>query len=406
MAVNLVSIVTQFLSPDLVARIASALGLDLSAAQKAIGGSVPAILAGLVGVASKPEGARQLSSVLAQQSPNILDNLTSVIGGSAQKTFAESGSNLLSTLLGGGATNALATSISKFAGISGSASSSLVGMLGPVVLGVLGKEQRSSGLDAGGLASLLQSQKDQIAAAIPSGLADRLGGSGLLSALDSGLRRGAAASAAAMSGAAGAAERTIAGASQATYAMGSDASSRASKATAGTWPIWVLGLAVLAGLGWYLLSRESGDKVAEQVQPPAAQPAPPLRTTATQLPEQPGGTVGLAPAILTAGGVNLASQVNVSVGALRTALAGITDVGSAEAALPRIRDAKAQLDRVSALAEQLPPDGKRALAGLVASVIPAINTLCDRALALPGVSSVAKPAIDELRVRLDSLSHA
>jgi hypothetical protein len=74
--------------------------------------------------------------------------------------------------------------------------------------------------------------------------------------------------------------------------------------------------------------------------------------------------------------------------------------------LPRIRDAKAQLDRVSALAEQLPPDGKRALAGLVASVIPAINTLCDRALALPGVSSVAKPAIDELRVRLDSLSHA
>jgi hypothetical protein len=398
MAVNLVSIVTQFLSPDLVARIASALGLDLSAAQKAIGGSVPAILAGLVGVASKPEGARQLSSVLAQQSPNILDNLTSVIGGSAQKTFAESGSNLLSTLLGGGATNALATSISKFAGISGSASSSLVGMLGPVVLGVLGKEQRSSGLDAGGLASLLQSQKDQIAAAIPSGLADRLGGSGLLSALDSGLRRGAAASAAAMSG--------VAGASQATYAMGSDASSRASKATAGTWPIWVLGLAVLAGLGWYLLSRESGDKVAEQVQPPAAQPAPPLRTTATQLPEQPGGTVGLAPAILTAGGVNLASQVNVSVGALRTALAGITDVGSAEAALPRIRDAKAQLDRVSALAEQLPPDGKRALAGLVASVIPAINTLCDRALALPGVSSVAKPAIDELRVRLDSLSHA
>jgi len=398
MAVNLVSIVTQFLSPDLVARIASALGLDLSAAQKAIGGSVPAILAGLVGVASKPEGARQLSSVLAQQSPNILDNLTSVIGGSAQKTFAESGSNLLSTLLGGGATNALATSISKFAGISGSASSSLVGMLGPVVLGVLGKEQRSSGLDAGGLASLLQSQKDQIAAAIPSGLADRLGGSGLLSALDSGLRRGAAASAAAMSG--------VAGASQATYAMGSDASSRASKATAGTWPIWVLGLAVLAGLGWYLLSRESGDKVAEQVQPPAAQPAPPLRTTATQLPEQPGGTVGLAPAILTAGGVNLASQVNVSVGALRTALAGITDVGSAEAALPRIRDAKAQLDRVSALAEQLPPDGKRALAGLVASVIPAINTLCDRALALPGVSSIAKPAIDELRVRLDSLSHA
>jgi hypothetical protein len=190
MAVNLVSIVTQFLTPELVARIASALGLDLVAAQKAIGGSVPAILAGLVGVSSKPEGARQLSGALAQQPPNILDNLTNVIGGSAQKAFAETGSNLLSTLLGGGATNALATSISKFAGISGAASSSLIGMLGPVVLGVLGKEQRSAGLDASGLASLLQSQKDQIAAAIPSGLADRLRGSGLLSALDSGHAHG------------------------------------------------------------------------------------------------------------------------------------------------------------------------------------------------------------------------
>jgi hypothetical protein len=268
-----------------VARIASALGLDLSAAQKAIGGSVPAILAGLVGVASKPEGARQLSSVLAQQSPNILDNLTSVIGGSARKAFAESGSNLLSTLLGGGATNALGTSISKFAGISGSASSSLVGMLGPVVLGVLGKEQRSSGLDAGGLASLLQSQKDQIAAAIPSGLADRLGGSGLLSALDSGLRRGAAASAAAMSG--------VAGASQATYAMGSDASSRASKATAGTWPIWVLGLAVLAGLGGICFAR-SGDKVAEQVQPAAQRPGPRARLRRNSSNRRDGGP---APAI-------------------------------------------------------------------------------------------------------------
>jgi hypothetical protein len=206
-----------------------------------------------------------------------------------------------------------------------------------------------------------------------------------------------------MSGAAGAAERTIAGASQAAYAMGRDAS-RAGNA-AGTWPIWVLGLAVLVGLGWYLLSHEPGDKVAEQVQPPA-QPTTPLRTTATRLAEQPGGTVGLAPANLTVGEINLANQVNASMGALRIALAGINDAGSAEAALPRIRDAKAQLDRVSALAEQLPPDGKRALARLVASVMPAINTLCDRALALPGVSSVAKPAIDELRVRLDSLSHA
>ena len=47
------------------------------------------------------------------------------------------------------------------------------------------------GLDANGLANLLSSQKDQITAAMPSGLADMLGASGMLDALDGSLRRGA-----------------------------------------------------------------------------------------------------------------------------------------------------------------------------------------------------------------------
>jgi len=41
MAASLVSVVMQFLTPDLIAKIASGLGLDRSVAQKAIGGAVP-----------------------------------------------------------------------------------------------------------------------------------------------------------------------------------------------------------------------------------------------------------------------------------------------------------------------------------------------------------------------------
>ena len=40
MATNLVSVVMQFLTPDMIAKIASALGLDRSLAQKAIGGAI------------------------------------------------------------------------------------------------------------------------------------------------------------------------------------------------------------------------------------------------------------------------------------------------------------------------------------------------------------------------------
>ena len=49
MATNLVSAVMQFLTPDMIAKIASALGIDRSIAQKAIGGAVPALLSALTG---------------------------------------------------------------------------------------------------------------------------------------------------------------------------------------------------------------------------------------------------------------------------------------------------------------------------------------------------------------------
>ncbi len=41
---NLVSVVMQFLTPDMIAKIASVLGLDRNPVQKAIGGAVPALL--------------------------------------------------------------------------------------------------------------------------------------------------------------------------------------------------------------------------------------------------------------------------------------------------------------------------------------------------------------------------
>jgi Bacterial protein of unknown function (DUF937) len=384
MAANLVSVVMQFLTPDMIAKIASALGLDRTVAQKAIGGVVPALLASLADVASTPTGARQVANTLAQQQPGSLESLKGLIGSSGQNNLAETGSNMLSGLFGGGALDTMAQSIGKFAGLDGGSSKSLLGMLGPVVLGALGQQQRSAGLDAGGLASLLASQKDQIAAAIPPGLADQLSAAGLIDRAAGGLRSGAAAASAAGSRIAGVSDRTIAGASQ--------AASATTGAAASQWPYWLAGLAVLGGLLWYALGRPGGDTVAEMQRPAATRPAT--------------GTVGMAPSDLTIGGVNLTNQVNSSVGALRSVLPTITDAASAQAALPKLRDATAQLNEVSNRAAKLTPEGKTALAKLIAAATPTINQMCDKVLATPGVGDIAKPAIDELRGKLDTLSRA
>ena len=362
MATNLVSVVMQFLTPDMIAKIASALGLDRSVAQKAIAGAVPALLASFADLASAPNGARQLGNALAQPQAGSLESIKSIIGGSGQNTLAEAGSSVLSGLFGGGTLDTMAQSIGKFAGLDGASSKSLLGMLAPVVLGTLGQQQRSAGLDAGGLASLLGAQKDQIAAAIPSGLADQLSAAGLFDRAAGTLRSGTAAASAAGNRIAGASERTVAGAGQAARATTSAASSQ--------WPYWLVALAVLGGLAWWTLGPRTVDNVAELPRPATTQPQT--------------GTVGVAPSNLTIGGVNLANQVNSSVGTVRSVLETITDAASAEAAVPKLRDATTQLNEVGNLATRLTPEGKSALARLITAATPTINQMCDKVLATSG----------------------
>jgi hypothetical protein len=394
MAVNLVSVVTQFLTPDVIAKIASALGLDRMLVQKAIGGAIPVVLSGLAGVASTPGGVRQLSNALAQQQPGMLDNLKNLIGGSGQKGFADAGTNMLSGLLGGDTLTAVTQSVGSFANMSEGASKSLVGMLGPVVMGALGQQQRTAGLDAAGLASLLTSQKDQIASAIPSGLADQLKAAGLIDRVGDGVRSGVTAASAAAGRFGDVAERAAVGSSQATYAASNQAIQAARSASFAQWPVWVLGVIALAGLAWYFFGGSSGDKVAQQSRPVATEPA------------KPAETVGAAPATLTVAGVDLRSRLNSSVDILRTTLTGITDATSAQAALPKLQEAITQIDELGALSTKLPQSGRGAFASLIAAAMPTINQLCDKVLTTPGVGAIAKPKIDELRTKLDTLAKA
>jgi hypothetical protein len=374
MAANLVQLVTQLLTPDVIAKIASALGLDRNLVQKMITGAVPSLLASVADVASTPAGARQLTNTLAEQQPGSLDSLlANIMQGSGTDALINAGSGMLSGLFGGGALDTMSQAIGESSGVSKGSGKSLLSMLGPVVLGALGQHARGAGLDASGLASLLTSQKQQITAAIPSGLADRLRAGGLIDDAAESLRSGAAAA----SDAGG----RIAERSQAAYA-------RTSR-TATQWPYWLLGVAVLGGLAWYAMGP-TRETIVELPRPAANQPAQ--------------ATVGVAPSDITIG--NLTSRVNSSVDSLKSVLPGITDAASAQSALPKLNEAMAQLNEVGNLATNLTPEGKSALAKLVAAAMPAINQMCDKVLATPGVGAVAKPTIDELRNKLDALSRA
>lgn len=378
MSTNLVSSIMQLLTPDLIARIASALGLERSVAQKAIAAGVPAILAGLASLASKPGGAQQLSSVLARQRPDMLDTvMTSSLTGSARTTLSEEGSDQLSSLLGRGGLNGLMSAISTYTGMSQNKSETLLGLLAPMVMGAIGQQQRKAGVDSAGLVDLLTSQKSEIAAALPSGFVDHLGDSGYMDMLDRGLRTSAESASGAAGRVGGVAESGMGAASRA-----------ASTARTQTWPFWLAGVVALLALGWYFLGDRQGPRVAEQTTPAPA----PSETVGRGTPDQMAA--------------DLNGQLTTSVGAMRNTLQDITDAASAQAAMPKLQQMSAELDKIGNATMQLPPEARKMVASQLATSMPAIDQLCERVLAIPGVAGIAKPLIDSMREKLGTMARA
>ena len=104
------------------------------------------------------------------------------------------------------------------------------------------------------------------------------------------------------------------------------------------------------------------------------------------------------------GGVDVSKQVTDSIANLRSTLGGVTDAASAEAALPKLRNITAQIDQVDELIGRMTPEQRKLLAGIVSPLMPTLNQLFDKVLAIPGVSEVLKPTIDLIKAKLAMLS--
>jgi sporulation protein YlmC with PRC-barrel domain len=113
-------------------------------------------------------------------------------------------------------------------------------MLTPVIMGVLGREQRAAGLDANGLGRMLMGQKDEITAAMPGNLGQLLETSGLYE--DIAPRP--------------AAERRPREATSTGYYAAAQRPRGETNWWRSNWPYWVVPLLALAGLLWYLLPHE------------------------------------------------------------------------------------------------------------------------------------------------------
>jgi outer membrane protein OmpA-like peptidoglycan-associated protein len=177
MSFNLMDAAKGLFTSELLGKASSFLGESEGGISKAMTGIVPTVLSGLLSKTSTHEGAGAVAHMVNEQSSSgILGNLGGFFGNDGGGLLNK-GAGLLSSLFGG-KSDGITSLISNFAGVKSSTATSLLSMALPAVLGLIGKQVGGGG--ASGIASLLSSQKDNIAAAMPAGLnlSSILGGAG------------------------------------------------------------------------------------------------------------------------------------------------------------------------------------------------------------------------------------
>ncbi|GEM_PF-1354097 len=378
MAFNIMDLAQGLLTPKNIGAIAGMLGEDEKKTTSALSGAMPALLGSLVSSFSKPEGQDTFNGVIEKADTGLLDDLAGALGGGGGSSMTSSGLKMISSLFGDNKMGLLTSAISAFSGLSSGSSKSLLGVAAPMVMGMLAKKKKEDNLDAGGLLNMLKGQKDNITSAMPADFTSQLSGSGffddLLDKAGSGVESVASAAADTAHVAADTAQQTV-----------QQGKSLFRK---------LLPFIIIALLAWVLFQFFSKpDTVTTQVK--QAQEA--VTTTVKKVGDS-------ALEALKIGDVNLGTEMTRLIGTTGKALAGITDVASANSALETLGQLDQQLDSVGTLAAQLPAEGRQVLTGVINKLIPGLETAIKTAYAIPGVGDVLGDTINSMLHKLTLLT--
>jgi len=366
MAINLMDLVKTAINTSGVAdQIGSAVGLEKGKASSAIEAAIPVLLGGLVKKAATPSGASELSNIFKKQDaePSILDNLGSLVSGGANSKLLGLGASLLPMLLGSSQASIVSV-LMKLLGLGDKSVLSLLGALAPIVMGVVGKQAKSSGgFDPSILTNLLGGQSNLLSAALPSEL------KGVMGLADLGKAAGDAVSSAARS-----------------------AEKAAEKAVASSPLGWILPLVALAALGFLAYNFMGGKK--EEAKPQAKAPEV---SSATAPEVKPAPEVPALPdlsALELPGGMtldDLKKKLTGSFEGVAGTLGTITDVETAKSAVVKLEEAAKAYAELGM--EKLPAAATTTLVPFLKPYFETVGGLLEKLYAIPGVKEIVEPVL-------------
>lgn len=135
---------------QIVGSAAKQLGINESQAQTAVAVAVPFLLSAL-NKNAQGGGAEGISNALNQHDGSILDNLSGFLG---QGGNQQDGLGILGHVLGNKQQN-VESAISQQSGLNTTQVTQILALVAPIVMGYLGKQKQSAGLDSNGIAGLL-----------------------------------------------------------------------------------------------------------------------------------------------------------------------------------------------------------------------------------------------------------
>lgn len=172
MALNLLTYIQEQFTPTVVDQLGEGLGESPANVQKAIAGVIPTVLGGLTRRV-QDYGAEEILNLLKDSNYGAVStplDVTQVTDTRFEtQTAVATGRNFLRQLFKDD-TDRIASYLAAYSGVSQASALSLMGLVGSVLKGILGRQYQYNGLSAFNLSSLLGGQAGIYRAALPEGL--------------------------------------------------------------------------------------------------------------------------------------------------------------------------------------------------------------------------------------------
>lgn len=155
------------ITPTVMQQASQMLGQPADKTHSGFTAAIPTMLSGVVQKGSTESGARGLMDMIQSGGFDKVTDPQNLLQAAAKDPTGPANRGILNSIFGehlSGAENIIA----KKSGMTTASSASLLGMLAPIVMGVVGMQSR--GMGASGLMNMLKQQKSSIMNAAPEGL--------------------------------------------------------------------------------------------------------------------------------------------------------------------------------------------------------------------------------------------